>query len=68
MQVPDQLHCVECGGICGRLTHRPDDDPFQPGDWVAYRCADCLERFDMQLEDEDPEEFQPENWTGYSAG
>lgn len=62
MQVPDQIHCVECGGMCGRLTQRPHDDPFEPGDIVAYRCGDCLERFDMELANEDPEEFKPENW------
>lgn len=48
--------------MCHRLTHRAADDPFQPGDWVAYRCPDCLERFDMMLGDEDPDEFEPENW------
>jgi len=62
VQVPEEIHCVECGGTCYRLTHRPEDDPFAPGDWVAYRCADCLERFDMQLADERPEEFERENW------
>lgn len=62
MDVPEQIRCVECGGICHRLTHRPDDDPFAPGDAVAYRCADCLERFDMVLDNEDPAEFDPQNW------
>ena len=62
MEVPDQIRCMECGGVCHRLTHRAADDPFQPGDWVAYRCPDCLERFDMMLGDEDPDEFEPENW------
>ena len=51
--VPDKITCVECGGTCHRLTHRPDDDPFRAGDAVAYRCPDCLERFDMVLEDDE---------------
>lgn len=53
MDVPDQIFCVECQGTCHRLTHRPHDDPFLPGDFVAYRCADCMERFDMVLADDD---------------
>ena len=54
VDVPDEIFCVECQGTCYRLTQRPDDDPFLPGDFVAYRCPDCAERFDMVLaEDED---------------
>jgi len=56
MQVADQIHCVECGGTCHRLTQRPDDDPFLPGDFVAYRCPDCLERFDIILEDDEDDD------------
>lgn len=62
MEVPDEIRCVECGGVCQRLTHRPEDDPFQPGDVIAYRCPDCLERFDMVIDQEDPDEFGRENW------
>ena len=53
MDVPEEIFCVECQGTCYRLTHRPDDDPFMPGDVVAYRCPDCAERFDMVLADDD---------------
>lgn len=55
MDVPDQIFCVECQGTCHRLTQRPHDDPFLPGDFVAYRCADCMERFDMVLGNDDDE-------------
>lgn len=51
--VPDEIICVDCGGRCGRLTHRPDDDPFLPGDVVAYRCVDCLDRWDLVVPDDD---------------
>lgn len=56
MQVADQILCVECGGTCHRLTQRPHDDPFLPGDFVAYRCPDCLERFDIILEDDEDDQ------------
>jgi hypothetical protein len=41
------LDCVECGGRCHLLTTWPYDDPPQPGDVLAYRCADCADRFDV---------------------
>lgn len=59
VQIPDLIACVECGGTCHRLTQRPDDDPFRPGDVVAYRCPDCLERFDMVLADDDIDDQGP---------
>lgn len=55
VEAPDTITCVDCGGRCGLLT-RPDTDddghpiPFCPGDVVAYRCADCLDRWDIVLE------------------
>jgi hypothetical protein len=51
--VPDVIDCVECGGRCHLLSTPPPDDPFEPGDVVAYRCADCQERFDVVVADEE---------------
>ena len=51
--VPDTIVCVDCGGTCHRLSTPPPDDPFQPGDVVAYRCADCMDRWDVVVPDED---------------
>ncbi len=36
------------------LPH-PDSD-FKPGDSVAYRCRDCLDRWDMVLPESENEE------------
>ena len=55
--MPDEIICVECQGTCYRLTQRPDDDPFLPGDFVAYRCPDCAERFDLVMEEDDEEQL-----------
>ena len=50
---PDKtITCVECGGTAHLLSHRPDDDPFQPGDNVAYTCSDCGNRLDLVLDEE----------------
>lgn len=45
--------CIDCGGECTLLTLPPEDGLWQPGDVVAYRCRDCLDRWDLELTDED---------------
>lgn len=42
--------CVDCGGTCHLLDASPDDD-LPEGSVVAYRCADCLDRWDLVLEE-----------------
>ncbi len=53
VEVPTTLTCVDCGGTCHLLTTPFADDGevgFRPGDVVAYRCADCLDRWDVVVE------------------
>lgn len=48
---PPTIICVDCGGTCHLLSH-PDPDistGFSVGDIVAYRCGDCLDRWDVEL-------------------
>ncbi|MDH3306330.1 MAG: hypothetical protein OEO77_02230 [Acidimicrobiia bacterium] len=54
---PAKIVCVECGGVAHLLSTPPPDEGFEPGDFVAYRCADCLERLDLVYEiwDENPD-------------
>ncbi|MEI7887017.1 MAG: hypothetical protein WCJ04_06465 [Actinomycetes bacterium] len=51
---PEQIVCVDCGGVCHLLTRAFLEEDgthgFQPGDIVAYRCEDCLDRWDIELE------------------
>ena len=49
-QPPETITCVECSGVCHRLSHPPPDEGFEPGDVIAYRCADCMERHDVVWE------------------
>jgi hypothetical protein len=44
--------CVDCGGRCHLLTKPREDGVWLPGDYVAYRCEDCLDRWDLVLPDE----------------
>jgi hypothetical protein len=53
MGVPRSIVCVECGGTAYLLREDDAEDPYQPGEPVAYRCGECLERFDMVVTDED---------------
>ncbi len=52
MRVEPEIVCVDCGGRCHLLSHAPEEG-FVAGDVVAYRCEDCLDRWDMVLEDPD---------------
>jgi hypothetical protein len=51
--VPPTITCVDCGGVAHLLSYPPPDDPWEPGDIVAYRCADCMDRWDLVVPDED---------------
>ena len=45
---PPTINCVECGGTAHLLSFLPpEDEPLEEGTPIAYRCADCLDRFDL---------------------
>jgi hypothetical protein len=48
---PETITCVECGGTAHLLSYLPEDEPLEPGTPVAYRCADCADRFDLVWEE-----------------
>jgi hypothetical protein len=52
----ETIVCVECGGTAHLLTGFPPDDPPMAGDIVPYRCADCMDRFDMVVDENDLED------------
>lgn len=49
---PERIDCIECGGIAHLISYLPDDEPLEDGYPVAYRCADCMERFDLVWDDD----------------
>ena len=51
--VPDEIDCIDCGGRCYRLTFPPEEGTWEPGEVVAYRCRDCLDRWDLVVPDPD---------------
>ncbi|MEA1903257.1 MAG: hypothetical protein U9N56_07010 [Actinomycetota bacterium] len=50
---PETIHCVECGGTAHLISFLPEDEQPEPGTAFAYRCSDCMDRFDMVWEDPD---------------
>ena len=49
---PAQITCIDCGGVCGRLTPPPELG-WAEGDLVVYRCRDCHDRWDLVVDDND---------------
>ncbi len=47
---PETFTCVDCDGTAHLISHLPVDEPLEPGTPVAYRCSDCMERFDVVWE------------------
>jgi hypothetical protein len=52
------ITCVDCGGRAHLMTP-PGGDPedagaeqWQPGDIATYRCEDCLDRWDVVVDDD----------------
>ena len=56
-----QIDCIDCGGRCFLLTPVPEDGIWEEGEVVAYRCEDCLDRWDLVLTaDDDVDELRPD--------
>ena len=49
----ETIVCVDCGGRAHLISYPPEDERGEPGDVVTYRCSDCLDRWDLVLEEED---------------
>jgi DNA-directed RNA polymerase subunit RPC12/RpoP len=56
MEIDRVIDCMECGGKAHLLTAiGPEQEP-EPGDVVAYRCEDCMERWDVVVEEDQASE------------
>jgi hypothetical protein len=45
------ITCVDCLGTCHLISFEPPEG-WEPGDVLVYRCADCLDRWDLVWEPE----------------
>jgi hypothetical protein len=48
---PPTIVCVDCLGTCHLITFEPPDG-WDAGQVVAYRCEDCLDRWDIVWDEE----------------
>jgi hypothetical protein len=55
VQVDEVITCIDCGGRAHLLSYPPEDGEWSPGDVVTYRCADCLDRWDLVVPDDTAE-------------
>jgi hypothetical protein len=53
MLLDETITCVECGGSCHLMTSYEEGAEPEAGDIVQYRCADCGDRFDVVVPDEE---------------
>jgi hypothetical protein len=54
MDAPErEIICIDCGGRAFLLTPPREDGLWYSDDIVAYRCEDCLDRWDLVLGDVD---------------
>lgn len=51
-EAPPQIICVDCLGTCHLISLLPEDEPLVAGTVLAYRCSDCLDRWDIVWEPE----------------
>ena len=59
---PPQITCIDCGGRCFLLTQPREDGAWETGDAIAYRCEDCMDRWDLVLEDDDIDNDGRPDW------
>lgn len=56
VEVDEVITCIDCGGRAHLTTYPPEDGRWLPGDLITYRCADCLDRWDLVVPGEDDED------------
>jgi hypothetical protein len=54
--------CIDCGSTAHLMTRPDDTGRFWPGDLVTYRCEDCLDRWDLIVPGDDPEDDHGPDW------
>lgn len=49
---PAVITCIDCGGRAHLVSYEPEMG-WEAGDVVVYRCADCADRWDLVLDEDD---------------
>lgn len=49
---PNQIVCVDCGGDAYLLDRLDPNEQVEVGTILAYRCKDCLDRWDIEMDED----------------
>ena len=58
IEVAPVIDCIDCGGRAHLLTTFDEDNPPRPGALTTYRCADCLDRWDLVIPEDTEQPLQ----------
>jgi hypothetical protein len=53
VEVDPVITCIDCGGRAHLISYPPNERDWEPGDVLVYRCEDCLDRWDVEVPDDD---------------
>lgn len=53
MPIATTIVCVDCGGRAHLVQAVTAESPIAIGDFLTYRCEDCLDRWDLEVVEED---------------
>lgn len=53
MPIATTIVCVDCGGRAHLVQAVTAESPVAIGDFLTYRCEDCLDRWDLEVVEED---------------
>ena len=59
MNVPETIICVDCGETAHLISYPPEEG-WAIGDYIAYRCRGCNDRWDLIVGEEDKDTRSPE--------
>jgi hypothetical protein len=48
--------CVDCGSDAYLMRLPTEEQPYEVGDVIAYRCSGCNDRWDLVVEEDDFDE------------
>ena len=53
MPISERIACMECGETAVLVQLPTGDDVIEVGDILVYRCPDCLQRWDVVVDEDD---------------
>ncbi len=53
VDAPAQIVCVDCGGDAFLLERLEPGEQVEAGTILSYRCKDCMDRWDIEIGDEE---------------